>query len=65
MAENLRVKVKKAEALLEAETDKVNVEIEPPEDGFLKEIKAQILSVLTPWSQSSSKMAEIDSSLLC
>jgi len=33
--------VKKGEGLLEVETDKVNVEIESPEDGFLKEIKAQ------------------------
>jgi 2-oxoglutarate dehydrogenase E2 component (dihydrolipoamide succinyltransferase) len=32
--------VKRGEALLEVETDKVNVEIESPEDGVLKEIKA-------------------------
>jgi 2-oxoglutarate dehydrogenase E2 component (dihydrolipoamide succinyltransferase) len=34
------VQVKKGEALLEVETDKVNVEIESPADGVLKEIKA-------------------------
>jgi pyruvate/2-oxoglutarate dehydrogenase complex dihydrolipoamide acyltransferase (E2) component len=34
------VQVKKGEALLEVETDKVNVEIEAPADGVLKEIKA-------------------------
>ena len=34
------VHVKKGEALLEVETDKVNVEIEAPADGVLKEIKA-------------------------
>ena len=33
-------KVKKGDALLEVETDKVNVEIESPDDGVLKEIKA-------------------------
>lgn len=33
--------VKKGEALLEVETDKVNVEIEAPEDGRLAEISAQ------------------------
>ncbi len=34
-------RVKKGEGLLEVETDKVNVEIESPEDGVLKDIKAQ------------------------
>lgn len=34
-------KVRKGEALLEVETDKVNVEIESPEDGQLEEISAQ------------------------
>ena len=33
--------VKKGDALLEVETDKVNVEIESPGDGTLKEIKAR------------------------
>ena len=33
--------VKKGEGLLEVETDKVNVEIEAPDDGQLKEIRAQ------------------------
>jgi 2-oxoglutarate dehydrogenase E2 component (dihydrolipoamide succinyltransferase) len=33
--------VKKGEGLLEVETDKVNVEIEAPDDGLLEEIKAQ------------------------
>ena len=33
--------VKKGDGLLEVETDKVNVEIEAPDDGRLKEIKAQ------------------------
>jgi 2-oxoglutarate dehydrogenase E2 component (dihydrolipoamide succinyltransferase) len=33
--------VKKGDGLLEVETDKVNVEIESPDDGVLKEIKAQ------------------------
>ena len=33
--------VKKGEGILEVETDKVNVEIESPDDGRLKEIKAQ------------------------
>ena len=32
--------VKKGDALLEVETDKVNVEIESPDDVVLKEIKA-------------------------
>lgn len=32
--------VKKGEALLEVETDKVNVEIEAPEDGILTSIGA-------------------------
>jgi pyruvate/2-oxoglutarate dehydrogenase complex dihydrolipoamide acyltransferase (E2) component len=34
------VQVKRGEALLEVETDKVNVEIEAPADGLLKEVKA-------------------------
>ena len=34
-------KVQKGEALLEIETDKVNVEIESPDDGQLEEINAQ------------------------
>jgi pyruvate/2-oxoglutarate dehydrogenase complex dihydrolipoamide acyltransferase (E2) component len=34
-------KVRKGEALLEVETDKVNVEIESPDDGQLEEISAQ------------------------
>jgi pyruvate/2-oxoglutarate dehydrogenase complex dihydrolipoamide acyltransferase (E2) component len=34
-------KVQRGEALLEVETDKVNVEIEAPEDGLLDEITAQ------------------------
>lgn len=33
--------VKKGEGLLDVETDKVNVEIEAPDDGLLKAIKAQ------------------------
>ena len=33
-------KVQKGEALLEVETDKVNVEIESPADGFLGQINA-------------------------
>jgi pyruvate/2-oxoglutarate dehydrogenase complex dihydrolipoamide acyltransferase (E2) component len=33
--------VQKGEALLEVETDKVNVEIEAPEDGQLHEINVQ------------------------
>jgi pyruvate/2-oxoglutarate dehydrogenase complex dihydrolipoamide acyltransferase (E2) component len=33
--------VTKGEGLLEVETDKVNVEIEAPDDGLLQEIKAQ------------------------
>jgi 2-oxoglutarate dehydrogenase E2 component (dihydrolipoamide succinyltransferase) len=33
-------KVQKGEALLEVETDKVNVEIESPADGLLGQIKA-------------------------
>lgn len=32
--------VKKGDALLEVETDKVNVEVEAPEDGTLSEIGA-------------------------
>ncbi|HSK28544.1 MAG TPA: lipoyl domain-containing protein [Candidatus Limnocylindria bacterium] len=35
------VKVRKGQALLEVETDKVNVEIEAPEDGRLSEISAK------------------------
>ena len=34
-------KVQKGDALLEVETDKVNVEVEAPEDGLLDEITAQ------------------------
>ena len=34
--------VKKGDALLEVETDKVNLEIESPDDGVLKEIKAMV-----------------------
>ena len=34
-------RVKKGEGLLEVETDKVNVEIEAPDDGLLQEIKAR------------------------
>jgi pyruvate/2-oxoglutarate dehydrogenase complex dihydrolipoamide acyltransferase (E2) component len=34
-------KVRKGEALLEVETDKVNVEIEAPDDGELLEISAR------------------------
>jgi 2-oxoglutarate dehydrogenase E2 component (dihydrolipoamide succinyltransferase) len=33
-------RVNKGEALLEVETDKVNVAIESPADGVLKEVKA-------------------------
>ena len=33
--------VRKGEALLEIETDKVNVEVEAPDDGLLNEINAQ------------------------
>ena len=33
--------VQKGEALLEVETDKVNVEIEAPESGVLEEIRVQ------------------------
>jgi pyruvate/2-oxoglutarate dehydrogenase complex dihydrolipoamide acyltransferase (E2) component len=33
--------VQKGEALLEVETDKVNVEIESPDEGELQEIKAR------------------------
>jgi 2-oxoglutarate dehydrogenase E2 component (dihydrolipoamide succinyltransferase) len=35
------VAVRKGEALLEVETDKVNVEIESPDDGQLEEISAR------------------------
>lgn len=34
-------KVRKGEGLLEVETDKVNVEIEAPDDGSLNEINAR------------------------
>ena len=34
-------KVEKGEPLLEVETDKVNVEIEAPESGFLEELRVQ------------------------
>lgn len=34
--------VKKGDALLEVETDKVNVEVEAPEDGTLGEVSAQV-----------------------
>jgi 2-oxoglutarate dehydrogenase E2 component (dihydrolipoamide succinyltransferase) len=34
--------VQKGEALLEVETDKVNVEIEAPEDGLRDEITVQV-----------------------
>ena len=34
-------RVAKGDGLLDVETDKVNVEIESPDDGRLKEIKAQ------------------------
>jgi pyruvate/2-oxoglutarate dehydrogenase complex dihydrolipoamide acyltransferase (E2) component len=34
-------KVQKGDALLEVETDKVNVEIEAPDAGLVTEIKAQ------------------------
>lgn len=33
--------VKRREALLGVETDKINVEIEAPDDGILREIKAR------------------------
>ena len=33
--------VSKGEALLEVETDKVNVEVESPEDGTLQDVAAQ------------------------
>ena len=39
--------VKKGEALLEVETDKVDVDIESPEDGVLKQIKAAAGDVLS------------------
>ncbi len=32
--------VKKGDALLEVETDKVNVEVEAPEDGMLNQVSA-------------------------
>jgi pyruvate/2-oxoglutarate dehydrogenase complex dihydrolipoamide acyltransferase (E2) component len=35
-------RVKKGDALLEVETDKVNVEIEAPEDGVLTELRAGV-----------------------
>jgi pyruvate/2-oxoglutarate dehydrogenase complex dihydrolipoamide acyltransferase (E2) component len=34
-------RVRKGEALLEVETDKVNVEIESPDDGQVGEVRAQ------------------------
>ena len=34
-------RVEKGDALLEVETDKVNVEIESPESGILEEIRVQ------------------------
>lgn len=34
--------VKKGEALLEVETDKVNVEVEAPEDGTLVQVSAKV-----------------------
>jgi pyruvate/2-oxoglutarate dehydrogenase complex dihydrolipoamide acyltransferase (E2) component len=34
-------RVKKGDGLLEVETDKVNVEIESPDDGLLREIRAK------------------------
>ena len=34
-------RVQKGEALLEVETDKVNVEIESPDEGQLEEVRAQ------------------------
>jgi pyruvate/2-oxoglutarate dehydrogenase complex dihydrolipoamide acyltransferase (E2) component len=34
-------KVRKGEAILEVETDKVNVEIESPADGLLQQINAK------------------------
>ena len=34
--------MKKGDALLEVETDKVNVEVEAPEDGTLGEISAKV-----------------------
>ncbi len=34
-------RVKKGDGLLEVETDKVNVEIEAPDEGLLREITAQ------------------------
>lgn len=34
--------VKKGDALLEVETDKVNVEVEAPQDGTLGEINAKV-----------------------
>jgi len=39
--------VRKGEGLLEVETDKVNVEIESPDDGILKEVKAAAGDVLS------------------
>lgn len=38
---NQGASVQKGEALLEVETDKVNVEIESPDDGQLEKIHAQ------------------------
>jgi 2-oxoglutarate dehydrogenase E2 component (dihydrolipoamide succinyltransferase) len=39
--------VEKGDALLEVETDKVNVEIESPESGLLEEIRVQEGEVIT------------------
>jgi pyruvate/2-oxoglutarate dehydrogenase complex dihydrolipoamide acyltransferase (E2) component len=33
--------VKKGEALLEVETDKINVDMESPDDGSLQEVRAR------------------------
>jgi pyruvate/2-oxoglutarate dehydrogenase complex dihydrolipoamide acyltransferase (E2) component len=42
--------VQKGEALLEVETDKVNVEIEAPEDGLRDEITCRSISQNSaPW----------------
>ncbi len=38
---NRGTRVTKGDALLEVETDKVNVEIESPEDGVLQKVQAQ------------------------
>jgi 2-oxoglutarate dehydrogenase E2 component (dihydrolipoamide succinyltransferase) len=39
--------VEKGDALLEVETDKVNVEIESPESGLLEEIRVQEGEIIT------------------